>query len=204
MRRLILATGPALAALAGGCATGPLIDNPVHVTTDRNAVLPNPLVVAPDPSGPEAYATVFECVLDIIDDLFEIAYENRYDGRIETHPKTAPGLEQFFKEASPSVRERVLVTLQSYRYRASISIQPALGDGYLVSVVVFKELEDLPTPSRATAGQAAFRGDPTVERQFEVVDATVATTAWIPKGRDPALEQKLLARIQNCLCRKTE
>jgi hypothetical protein len=76
-----------------------------------------------------------------------------------------------------------------------VAIQPAETGGYLVQVVVYKELEDNPRPIKATAGAAAFRSDNSVERQFEVVDPSVVDNAWIPQGREVNLEQAILQRI---------
>ena len=78
-------------------------------------------------------------------------------------------------------------------------IAPAEGGGYFVDVRVFKELEDLPRPSRSTAGAASFRSDNTVERQFEVIDPTVFESNWIPIGRDTKLEQVLLQKMKACM-----
>src|SRR5690349_11718563 len=171
MRRLWRATVGAVGALApggaAGCAGRPPLDHPVLVRPDPNAQCANPVYLS---LGPPDYAAVFEAVLDVLDDYFEIAYANRYDGTIRTHPKVAPGLEQPWKPGSPDGAERLLATLQSIRYRCDVTIQPGEQGGYLVQVVVFKELEDVPRPIRATAGAAAFRSDNSVERQFEVVD----------------------------------
>ena len=65
-----------------------------------------------------------------------------------------------------------------------------------MSLTVFKELEDLPKPERAAAGGAAFRSDPSIDREFEIVDPTVVSHVWIPKGRDVPLEQKILRKIR--------
>src|SRR5262249_38175926 len=156
----------------------------------------NPLYV---PLGPLAYGLVFEKVIDILDDYFEIAYANRYDGRIETFPRIAPGLEQPWKPGSPDFDQRLLATLQSIRHRATVIIQPADNGGFFVQVTVFKELEDVPRPIRATGGDAIFRSEPTVERQFEVIDPTRFEANWIPIGRDIKLEQVILERIKKCM-----
>jgi hypothetical protein len=66
-------------------------------------------------------------------------------------------------------------------------------------VTVYKELEDLPRPVRATAGAAAFRTDNNVERKYEVVDPTLLESNWLPRGEDHDIEQLLLARIRKCL-----
>jgi len=181
-----------LAALTAGCMTRPLADNPTFIPADPTVCVENPVYV---PLGPPAYGAVFEKVLDIVDDYFEIAYANRYDGRIETFPRIAPGLEQPWKPGSPDFPQRLLATLQTIRHRAIVLIQPADDGGFFVDVKVFKELEDLARPIRATAGSATFRSDPTVERQFEVVDAAVVDSNWIPLGRDLKLEQVILKRL---------
>jgi hypothetical protein len=196
MRRLWRAAGWAGGALAlagaGGCAGRPLLDNPVLVRPELGASCTNPVFLN---LGPPEYATVFEAVLDVLDDYFEIAYANRYDGTIRAHPKVAPGLEQPWKPGSPDGAERLLATLQSIRYRCDVTIQPGEQGGYLVQVVVYKELEDVPRPIRATAGAAAFRSDNTVARQYEVVDPSVVDAGWVPLGREVNLEQAILQRI---------
>jgi hypothetical protein len=217
MRRDILAAavllGPLAVLGAAGCAGRPLMDNPIFVRADLPVgPCPNPVFL---PGGPPDYGVVFETCLKVLDDYFEIAVADRYDMTtpIRTHPKIAPGLDQPWKPGSPDGAERLLATLQTMRYRAEVNITPAPADpnqpgaagGYLVQVVVFKELEDLPRPIKATAGAAAFRSDNTVDRQFEVVDPSVIESNWIPKGRETYLEQEILKRINHELrkCLKT-
>jgi hypothetical protein len=149
-----------------------------------------------------AYARVFEKVLDILSDYFEIAYANRYDGRIETFPAVAPGIEQPWKPGSPDCYQRLLAFFQSIRHRAIVCITTANDGGYFIQVQVLKELEDVPTPVRSTAGDSTFRIDSSVQmRQFEVIDPTlfgndlVLGGLWIPIGRDTKLEQVILERL---------
>jgi hypothetical protein len=209
MRRDILAAAVLIGSFAvfgaGGCAGRPLTENPAFIRADLPpGQCPNPVTLA---GGPAEYAALFETVLNVVDDYFEIMDANRWSGVIKTHPKIAPGLDQFWKPGSPDGAERMLATLQTIRYRCEVTIQPVIGDpaqpgsptGYLVCVIVYKELEDLPRPIRATAGAAAFQSDNTVNRQFEVVDPTVIDSAWIPKGRETCLEQEILKRIDRNL-----
>jgi hypothetical protein len=179
-----------------GCATGPLLDNPALIRPDPDVCVENPVYV---PQGPYAYALVFEKVIDVVADYFEISYSNRYDGRIETFPRIAPGLERPWQPGSPDFHQRLLATLQTIRYRAMVLIKPADDGGFFVDVKVYKELEDLPRPTRATAGAAAFRSDNTVERQYEVIDPTVFETTWVPLGRDLQIEQVMLQRLKKCM-----
>jgi hypothetical protein len=181
---------------AGGCATGPLLDNPGILRPEPKPAVENPIYV---PLGPQSYGDVFEKVIDIVDTYFEIDTANRYDGTIRTFPRIAPGFEQFWKPGSPDFDQRLEATLQTIRHRAEVLIQAADDGGYFVSVTVYKELEDLPKPVRATAGAASFRSDNTVERQFEVIDPTVFESNWIPLGRDIPLEQEIIRQIKSSL-----
>jgi hypothetical protein len=206
MRRDILAAAAILGPLAvfgSGCAGRPLMDNPFFVRAELPpGQCPNPVMLAGNPSQ---YGAIFETVLNVFDDYFEIAEANRWapTAQIKSHPKIAPGLDQFWKSGSPDGAERMLATLQTIRYRCEVTIQPVAADaaqaavpsGYMIQVVIFKELEDLPRPIKATAGAAAFRSDNTVDREFEVVDPSVVDSAWIPKGREMYLEQEILKRI---------
>ncbi|MFL5329518.1 MAG: hypothetical protein ACJ8C4_11440 [Gemmataceae bacterium] len=199
MRRRILKAwlkAGACFALASGCATGPLLDNPVSIGEPPPPNQPNPTFVA---MGAPDYGCVFETCLDVIDDFFEISLANRYDGRIRTFPKVAPGLEQPWRPGSPDGAERFRCTLQSYAYVCDIVIQPGDSGGYMISVTVNKFLEDLPQPLRATAGVAAFRSDNDVDRRYEVVDPERPESNWIPKGREPYLEQEIIRKIGNKL-----
>jgi hypothetical protein len=192
VRNLVLVPAGVLALSATGCVSRPLVDNPALVRPDPAETCANPAQV---PGGPNAYAVVFETTLDVLDDYFEIAYANRYDGTIRTHPKIAPGLEQPWKPGSPDAHERLLATFQTIRYRCDVGILPGEMGGYLVQVVVYKEVEDLPRPMRSTAGAAAFRSDTSVDRQYEVIDPSVVDAAWVPLGRECHLEQVILQRI---------
>jgi hypothetical protein len=192
MLRAISLLGAGVALLAGGCAVGPLQDNPM-LLGPRPTGTENPVYL---PNGPASYNLVFTKVLDLVDDYFpEIAYANRYDGRIESFPRIAPGLGEPWKPGSPDFYQRTLATLQTIRHRAIVTISAADDGGFFVDVKVFKELEDIPAPTRATASAAAFRSESPLERQYEVIDETSFETAWIPIGRDLRLEQEILTRI---------
>jgi hypothetical protein len=198
-RALAICVAGAIAAVSCGCATGPLLENPALIRGGNgcvNLAADNPVYI---PLGPNAYASVFEKVLDAVGDTFEIAYANRYDGRIESFPRVAPGYERIFMPGSPDYRERLLATLQSVRHRCQVLIQPADDGGFFVDVKVLKELEDVGRPVKATAGDAAFRSDNTVDRQFEVIDPIVVESNWIPIGRDTGMEQCILEKVRKCL-----
>ncbi len=188
-------------ALTGGCASGPVLESPppyVPPPPPPNGEA-NPMYV-PLGASFEAYRKVFECALSTLTDFgFEILESNAFDGHIDTLPRIAPGVLRPLRPGNTGVYDRFLATFQTYRHRARVTIQPAENGGYWIRVVVLRELEDLPRPTRSLQGGAIFRADTTVERQFEVIDPTYFESNWIPKGEDVQIEQQLLARMKKCL-----
>jgi hypothetical protein len=196
MRRTLCTAGLGLLlTLLSGCATGQLFDGPMPFGPSGELEA-NPVYV---PQGPQcaAYTKVFDHAVAVLADFgFEVLEANEFDGRIETLPRIVPGIFQPLKPGNADSYQRVLSTLQTYRHRATVKIEPAQQTGYFIHVTVYKELEDLPRPIRATAGAANFRVDNNVQRQFTVIDPTVFESNWIPKGRDPEVEQVLLAHLR--------
>ena len=192
-----LRLGWAVAVGAGGCATAPPVDNPVLVR--KTEEVENPVLVSPGMPTAMSYREVYERVIAVLDDYFQVPPGNPYEGRVVTLPRIAPGYEQFFKPGNPDPRERLLATFQTIRQTATVEIRAADRGGFLVFVVVEKELEDLPQPTQATNGGAVFQHTPTVERQFDVVGPEASVNRmWIKVGRDYAFEQQLLRRIREC------
>ena len=68
--------------------------------------------------------------------------------------------------------------------------------GYLLDVIVQKELEDLDKPEHATAGGATLRHDGSIVRQEGASGRYSVTLGWIPLGRDVTLEQRILADLR--------
>ena len=181
-----------------GCATTPPLDNPLLVRGNPGGV-ENPVLLSPGVPTAEAYREVFEKTVDILDDYFELLPPDPYDGRIVTKPRIAPGYDQFWKPGNPDTRGRLLATFQTIRQTATAEIRAGERGGYLVYVVVDRELEDLARPTQARIGAAVFQDAPTVDRQLEVVGGeTTADHAWFKVGRDYALEQQILERLRNC------
>jgi hypothetical protein len=199
MRRLLLALAAALPLLLSGCLARPYLIEPALPPQPSPTVeVENPLYIPLSTTG-DGYDKVFQRVLDVVDDYFEIAYANRYDGRIETYPRVAPGFEQLWKPGNPDSYGRLWATLQTIRHRCFILIQPADDGGFFVQVTVYRELEDLPKPTRSTAGAASFRSDNTVDRTYEVIDPAVFEPSWAPLGRDIPFEQSVLDKLKKCL-----
>ena len=140
--------------------------------------------------------------VDAVDDYFRIEREERVriiagvltEGRIETFPVTGSTLFEPWRGDSTPGYEKLHATLQSIRRRATVRVIPAEG-GYLIDVVVQKELEDLDKPEHATAGGATLRHDGTIVRQEGAPGRFSVTLGWIPIGRDLSLEQRILADI---------
>jgi hypothetical protein len=159
-------------------------------------------------------------LVDVVDDYFKIQAEQRVvfadgipaEGRIDTYPQTGATLLEPWRGDSVGFRERLESTLQSIRRSAAVRMIPDPA-GWRLEVVVLKELENLPRPMRATAGGASFRNDsslyrygtplPTLGQQVgdqpRPVANPTANIGWIPLGRDPLLEQRIIAKVTSRL-----
>ena len=140
--------------------------------------------------------------VDAVDDYFRIEREDRVrliagvltEGRIDTFPITGSTIFEPWRVDSTPGYEKWHATLQSIRRRATVRVIPTDG-GYLLDVVVQKELEDLDKPEHATAGGATLRHDGTLVRQEGAPGRYSVTLGWIPIGRDLTLEQRILADL---------
>jgi len=163
------------------------------------AVAANPLFI---PVANQDLA--WEQMVDVVDDYFRVERENRVqqignvitEGRIDTFPQVGATWLEPHRPDSVGWDNRWESTFQTIRRQATLRVIPQQG-GYLIDVVVNKELEDLPRPENSTAGAATFRNDNSLpSRLSEAVSRTRFSKNWIPLGRDPMVEQQLLAEIQ--------
>ena len=183
---------------------GPVLPGPPP--PPRNAVVIPPLDAE----------MVWTRLVDVADDFFKVQAEQRVvfangvptEGRIDTFPQTGATILEPWRGDSVGWDERWEATLQSIRRIATLRLTPDSA-GWRVEVVVNKELEYLPRPMRATTGGASFRNDdslyrygtplPTLGQQVGDQPRPVASPTpnlgWIKLGRDPKLEQKMLARV---------
>ncbi|MFZ5831652.1 MAG: hypothetical protein ACOY3P_16320 [Planctomycetota bacterium] len=189
-----------LLLLAGGCA--PVAQYPPGGVLAYGPPAPptlyeNPMLVsARDP------ALVWETVVDVVDDYFRIDREDplrqlgglQTDGILETFPQVGATLLEPWHQDSADRYQRLESTLQSIRRVGRVRVTPA-GGGYWIEVAVFKQLEDCAQPAQSTAGAATFRYDDTLTRVVNPVAEVEVTQGWIDQGRDPALEQRLLAEL---------
>jgi hypothetical protein len=159
---------------------------------------------------------VWTKMVDVADDYFKVESEQRVvfaggvptEGRIDTFPQTGATILEPWRGDSVGWTERWESTLQSIRRIGTMRLIPDPA-GWRVEVVVDKELEYLPRPMRATAGGASFRNDdslyrygtplPTLGQQVgdqpRPVAAPTPNAGWIPLGRDPLLEQRMLGKL---------
>jgi hypothetical protein len=161
--------------------------------------LPNPLYV---PVGNDELA--WEKITGVVSEYFRIAQERRarrspevlIDGTITTAPLAGATIFEPQRKDSVGAFNRWQSTFQTIRRFAIIEVRPD-PTGYLVSIQVEKQLEDLLRPQESTAGQAILQYDNTIplRDKFEV-SRTRESGLWIPLGRDIALEQQMLANIQ--------
>ena len=173
---------------------------------------PSNAVVIP-PLDAEA---VWMKMVDVTDDYFKVQSEQRVvfangvptEGRIDSYPQTGATLLEPWRRDSVGFRERLESTLQSIRRIATMRLIPDPA-GWRIEVIVNKELENLPRPMHTTTGAASFRNDdslyrygtplPTLGQQIGDAPRPVASPTpnigWIPLGRDPLLEQKMLEKL---------
>jgi hypothetical protein len=196
----------------GPPAPPPTVGQPITPPGAVAAPLPSPPgavpVAAPGPPNPimvpvadETYA--WDQIADVVDDYFKITREQRVrrtgeawtEGRIETATLDGATVLEPHRHDSVGWFNRWESTFQSIRRRAIVRVIPD-PNGYLVEVVVLKELEDLPKPEKGTVGPSTFGSELTMPSQrLEEVVRTHPSPKWIPMGRDPALEQRMLSDI---------
>jgi hypothetical protein len=175
------------------------VDNPLLAGLQSSCV-ENPVLVSPGIPTPASYQEVFEKAVDILSEYFDLETPKPDAGQIIAKPRIAPGYEQFWKSGNPDPNARLLATLQTIRQSARIDIRPGEHGGFLVFVIVERELEDLARPTQSRAGIAVFQEAATVARPFDVVTTDRSRDEilyWFKIGRDVALEQLILTRIRN-------
>ncbi len=146
----------------------------------------------------------WEQIVDVVDDYFRIERERQVqlvgdvltEGRIDTLPRIGATILEPHRHDSVGRYNRWESTFQTIRRRATVRVIPD-AQGYLIDVMVEKDIEDLPHPENSTAGAATFRNDASLRTEYEEPVSPVRLAGnWILLGRDPPLEQRILAEIQ--------
>lgn len=191
---------------------GVMID-PFAMDPNDPMAIGSPIVVPGDGGSSQIHIPVanrdwtWEQIVDTVDDYFRIERERQVqlvgdvltEGRIDVHPQIGATLPEFHRRDSVGKYNRWESTFQTIRRRATIRVMPD-ATGYLVDVLVEKDLEDLPRPENSTAGAATFRNDSSLpSTAAEAVSRTRLASNWIFIGRDPALEQAIIADLQSRL-----
>ena len=142
---------------------------------------------------------VWERSVDVLHGYqFEIARQNKLDGVIETKYKIGSGLLEPWHKDSIGFQNRLESSLQSIRRRAFVHITPVEG-GFLVSVSVHKELENLVGLAANSAGGATFQENQPLQRDLDAVVGQTAPSGWVTHGRDYRIEQHMLSRLRTAL-----
>ncbi|MDO4550374.1 MAG: hypothetical protein Q4C96_03885 [Planctomycetia bacterium] len=123
------------------------------------------------------------------------------EGLLVTYPQVGATCLEPWRRDSVTHEERKEATLQSIRRTARIRVRPVDG-GYSVEIRVFKELEDLVSPSKTRLPSATFRLDTELPDVHDPIAVTDYRAGWIPKGRDEALEHEMLLQLQARLPRR--
>lgn len=178
-----------------GCAAGPYA--PPSAAPAAIAYHDNPAMI---PGG--TAEQVWEEVVDVVDDYFEIAQELPISdtepvGRLDTAPQVGATLLEPWRHDSANGAERLESTLQTIRRQAVVHVS-RVDRGYLVEVIVYKQLEAVARPMMATSDAALLRNDSSLTRVVNPVTDVPIEENWIPLGRDTALEQRILGQLLTC------
>jgi hypothetical protein len=193
MDRLLVVAGLLIALT--GCAAGPFGPGPAQ--SPAVVYYDNPTLL---PAGSPEQA--WEHVVDVVDDYFEIAHEipvSQTDdvGRLDTVPTAGATMLEPWRHDSANFDERLLGTLQTIRRQAVVHVS-RVEHGYMVEVIVYKQLEEVTQPERANAGSAMLRYDDSLTRVVNPITEVPIDEGWIPLGRDAALEQRILGQLLAC------
>ncbi|MCH2201230.1 MAG: hypothetical protein MK102_04615 [Fuerstiella sp.] len=127
---------------------------------------------------------------------FLITRESKLEGIIETEYRAGSNILEPWHSDSIGIENRMESTLQSIRRKVVISFGQSGSDQMMVSVVVHKEIENVPGPTATYAGGATFSESDVFDRDLNQVLGQAAPSRWLPRGRDPHLEARLVAQIQ--------
>ncbi|MFM7058008.1 MAG: hypothetical protein ACKO2P_13900 [Planctomycetota bacterium] len=173
-----------LLAVAGGCTSPPLV---------------SPTAASPGIRLNESQRDAWweRSVRVLNSNHFQVARESKLEGVIETTWRGGSGLLEPWHGDSVGVSNRMESTLQSIRRRVVVLLQSSTDNTLVLSVRVDKEIEDLPGLAANYEGGATFSESQPLNRDLSQVVGQTGPSRWVSVGRDPLLEQKILAEIRN-------
>lgn len=127
---------------------------------------------------------------------FMIARESKLEGIIETEYRAGSNLLEPWHHDSVGFDNRLESTLQSIRRKVIITFGQSGADQLMVTVHVHKEIEDVPGPTANYEGGATFSESNLFDRDLDQVVGQSSPSRWLPRGRDPHLESRLVSQIQ--------
>ena len=191
--------GLVLASLGGsqvGCSTSP---SGWRGPSVQRIFAPRPVATNPLHVPSAEFEHLWNKTVAVVDKYFDIESENRLARTIKTQPQMGATVLEPWAFDSVKIQDRIEASLQTIKRAAIIHIDPAPAGGFLVKVEVYKFLEDMVKPDKQAAGRAVFTNDFPVNRTREIVGPVPAPLGWIKRGRDPDLEQAILAGIRDAM-----
>lgn len=148
------------------------------------------------------YNALWVTIVDVVDTHFEIARDTPIrlynsvltEGRLYTKPKIGASLMEPWHADSVGLNERFDCTLQTIRRRVTLRATPEAG-GFLIEVMVYKEIEDLRSPMKSTASVANLRFEDDIDQFASQIDVDMNSAGWVLLGRDHAMEERILHEI---------
>ena len=185
-----------LALISSGCASyRPPVSNLPWLTKSPSE---NSQVLIPTNNHEALWAAISEAV----GQTFTIASEEPIrvfdnvltEGRLETEPKIGASVLEPWHDDSVALGNRVESTYQTIRRRAVVRVTPE-EHGFLIQVVVYCEMEDLPRPIKSNAVATLFRKATPDERVTQQGPILPESNGWFLIDHDPALEKQILDQI---------
>jgi hypothetical protein len=179
-------------------AVSPLAVAPPGAAPDGmvTGAVANPIFVAANSGNPESDLFLSERAADVLAKYnFEIDTTNQLEGTIATQYKVGSGILEPWHRESIGIENRLESTFQPIRRKVLLHFVRVEG-GYLVSVEALKEIEDLTSPTPNSPGGSTFPQNYPLRRDLNLVLGQASPSGWIPLGRDAALEQDMLCRLQ--------
>lgn len=162
--------------------------------------------LVPNSSGPQTNAlllpstnldAMWERAVSVLHrNHFVIARESKLEGTIETEYRVGSNLLELWHPDSVGHENRHESTAQSIRRKVTITFRQSGSGQVMMAVFAHKEIEDVPGPTATYEGGATFSESNVFNRDLDQVVGQASPSRWLPRGRDPLLEGRLVAQIQ--------